>query len=73
MSRYPNDEDRTIYAVIVNSAGRYSLWPACEGPPAGWKSVGKTGRRQECLDYIGTQMTTEPSQPNEGSVTDRLP
>jgi uncharacterized protein YbdZ (MbtH family) len=62
MSRYSNAEDRTIYSVIVNNSGQYSLWPANEALPRGWTSVGKTGTRRECLAYIGAQMRTGQSE-----------
>lgn len=45
-------EDSTVYAVVVNHEEQYSIWPADRDLPLGWKSVGKTGSRQECLAYI---------------------
>lgn len=44
--------DTTLYEVVLNEAGQYSIWPAGQEIPAGWKSVGKHGTQQECLDYI---------------------
>lgn len=49
------DEDRddgTIYQVVVNQEKQYSMWPADRELPRGWKAVGKTGTKKECLDYI---------------------
>ncbi|HHY44165.1 MAG TPA: MbtH family NRPS accessory protein [Firmicutes bacterium] len=63
MSRYGNAEDRTIYADVVNGVGQYSLWPAHESLPNGWTGLGKTGLRQECLDYIGMLMAKGQSGP----------
>jgi MbtH protein len=45
-------EDLTIYKVVVNHEEQYSIWPADRDNPLGWKDVGKSGRKQECLDYI---------------------
>jgi uncharacterized protein YbdZ (MbtH family) len=62
MSRYGNVEDRITYSVIVNGVGYYSLWPASADLPPGWTIVGKTGRRQECLDYMSALMPAGQSQ-----------
>ena len=45
------DED-TIYTVVVNHEEQYSIWPADRELPLGWNEAGKTGTKQECLDYI---------------------
>jgi uncharacterized protein YbdZ (MbtH family) len=45
-------QDTTVYEVVLNEAGKYSMWPAGQTIPAGWKSAGKHGTKQECLDYI---------------------
>jgi MbtH protein len=45
-------EDTTIYTVVVNHEEQYSIWPADREIPLGWKSAGKAGTKQECLDYI---------------------
>lgn len=45
-------EDNTIYTVVVNHEEQYSIWPEYKEVPLGWKAVGKTGSKQECLDYI---------------------
>jgi MbtH protein len=45
-------EDTTIYNVVVNHEEQYSIWPVDRDLPAGWRAVGKSGSRQECLDYI---------------------
>lgn len=46
------DEDVAIYEVIIDEEMQYSIWPAGQKIPAGWKSAGKSGKQQECLDYI---------------------
>lgn len=45
-------EDTTIYKVVVNHEEQYSIWPAERENPLGWNDVGKSGTKQECLDYI---------------------
>ncbi len=45
-------EDNTIYKVVMNHEEQYSIWPADRENALGWKDVGKTGKKQECLDYI---------------------
>jgi len=45
-------EDTTIYEVVVNHEEQYSIWPADRELPLGWNTVGKSGLKQECLDYI---------------------
>lgn len=50
---YQDDkEDTTIYKVVVNHEEQYSIWPVDRENPLGWKDVGKSGPKQECLDYI---------------------
>mgnify|MGYP000852312486 CR=1 FL=1 len=44
--------DTTIYTVVVNHEEQYSIWPADKELALGWKAVGKTGTKKECLDYI---------------------
>ena len=45
-------EDQTIYCVVMNHEEQYSIWPADREKPLGWKAVGKTGPKAECLAYI---------------------
>ena len=45
-------EDTTIYQVVVNEAEQYSIWPAHRENALGWNDAGKSGTKQECLDYI---------------------
>ncbi|GIV97563.1 MAG: antibiotic synthesis protein MbtH [Herpetosiphonaceae bacterium] len=47
-----DEEDKTIYMVVVNHEEQYSIWPKDREIPLGWKDVGKHGLKQECLDYI---------------------
>ncbi|WP_009547792.1 MbtH family protein [Crocosphaera subtropica] len=45
-------EDTTIYRVVVNHEEQYSIWPEYRDIPPGWRDTGKSGQKQECLDYI---------------------
>jgi MbtH protein len=50
---YQDDkEDTTIYKVVVNHEEQYSIWSFERENPLGWKDAGKSGLKQECLDYI---------------------
>ncbi|WP_414529753.1 MbtH family protein [Nodularia chucula] len=50
---YQDDkEDTAIYKVVVNHEEQYSIWLSELENPLGWKDVGKSGLKQECLDYI---------------------
>jgi MbtH protein len=44
--------DRTIYKVVMNHEEQYSIWPADRENALGWSDAGKTGTKQECLQYI---------------------
>lgn len=45
-------EDTQRYTVLVNDEEQYSLWLAEVDIPGGWRAAGKTGTKQECLDYV---------------------
>lgn len=47
-----NKEDNRTYKVVVNHEEQYSIWPVYKEIPLGWKDAGKSGLKQECLDYI---------------------
>ena len=50
---YQDDrEDVAIYKVVVNHEEQYSIWLSDRENPPGWKDAGKSGLKQECLDYI---------------------
>jgi MbtH protein len=50
-------EDTTTYTVVINHEEQYSIWPAGREIPLGWKEVGVTGPKDECLSYIGEVWT----------------
>lgn len=45
-------EETIMYQVVVNHEEQYSIWPIDKEIPLGWKAVGKSGQKAECLDYI---------------------
>ena len=45
-------DDRSLHKVLINHEGQYSLWAADRDPPSGWREVGKSGLKDECLAYI---------------------
>ncbi|TAN51398.1 MAG: MbtH family NRPS accessory protein [Methylococcaceae bacterium] len=49
---WDDEEDTTIYHVVVNDEEQYSIWPEYKEIPPGWRAVGQTGPKQACLDYI---------------------
>ena len=51
MNREEN-EDKTIYKVVLNHEEQYSIWPADRENALGWRDEGKSGTKQECLDHI---------------------
>ncbi len=49
---FDEQDDLTIYDVVINHEEQYSIWPAHREPPAGWSRVCKTGPKSECLAHI---------------------
>ncbi|MEM8674912.1 MAG: MbtH family NRPS accessory protein [Cyanobacteria bacterium P01_G01_bin.67] len=47
-----NQEDKTIYLVVMDEEERYSIWPEYKEIPYSWKAEGKSGLKPECLAYI---------------------
>jgi len=50
--QHAEEEDKTIYKVVVNHEEQYSIWPEYKANPPGWNGVGKVGPKGECLAYI---------------------
>jgi uncharacterized protein YbdZ (MbtH family) len=46
-----------IYHVVMNDEEQYSIWLDGRAVPAGWRAVGKSGLKAECLDYINETWT----------------
>jgi MbtH protein len=47
-----SSEDLTVYKVVVNHEGQYSIWPADRPVPNGWTEDGTSGLKAECLAHI---------------------
>lgn len=45
------DED-IRYQVLINDEEQYSLWPADQDVPAGWRSTGNEGSKEDCVSYV---------------------
>lgn len=52
MSDAEQEADNRHYRVVVNGEEQYSIWPLEREIPLGWSEGGKSGTKQECLDYI---------------------
>jgi MbtH protein len=50
--REGNAVSEQTHKVVVNDEDQYSIWPAGKEVPAGWREVGKTGPKEECLAYV---------------------
>ncbi|CAN2534185.1 Protein+MbtH [Methylocapsa aurea] len=46
------EDESLIYNVVVNHEEQYSIWPEYKQVPNGWRTVGKTGLKADCLAYI---------------------
>jgi uncharacterized protein YbdZ (MbtH family) len=44
--------DDMQYQVVMNHEEQYSIWPAERDLPLGWRAVGKSGPKDDCLAYI---------------------
>lgn len=47
-----DEQDDTVYRVVVNHEEQYSIWPDFKEIPLGWRDVGRKGKKEECLAYI---------------------
>jgi uncharacterized protein YbdZ (MbtH family) len=46
------DDPFDKYKVVINHEEQYSIWPEERENPPGWNDAGRSGSKQECLDYI---------------------
>lgn len=51
------EDEKMIYKVVVNHEEQYSIWPDYKEIPNGWRPVGKTGLKPDCLAYINEVWT----------------
>jgi MbtH protein len=52
-----DEDDATLYKVVVNHEEQYSIWPLERPNPAGWRDAGQSGPKADCLHYIGQVWT----------------
>lgn len=50
--RSDDDDSFRTYIVLINEEEQYSLWPSHKSIPEGWRSVGVTGSKAECVEYV---------------------
>ena len=53
---FEENDDKTIYLVLMNCEEQYSLWPKHIAVPNGWK-VCKEGTKAECGQYVNEVWT----------------
>jgi MbtH protein len=46
------DDEGTTFEVVVNEEGQYSIWPQTLAQPNGWRAVGQSGPKADCLAFI---------------------
>jgi MbtH protein len=45
-------ERQVLYKVVVNHEEQYSIWMSHKETPLGWREVGPSRTKEECLSYI---------------------
>jgi MbtH protein len=53
----PFEDADSMYRVIVNAEGQYSLWPDALTIPEGWGIAHNTDTRAQCLSFIEENWT----------------
>ncbi|HEX5751156.1 MAG TPA: MbtH family protein [Archangium sp.] len=46
------EDTQRSYDVVCNEEAQYSIWPSDRPLPAGWRAVGVTGPKRDCLAHI---------------------
>lgn len=49
---YRDDDDTTVYRVVVNDEEQYAIWPTHLDNPRGWRDAGMSGTRAECMAHV---------------------
>jgi MbtH protein len=47
-----DEQANALFEVVSNHEEQFSIWPADKAVPAGWKTTGNRGNREECLERI---------------------
>jgi amino acid adenylation domain-containing protein len=65
------DDHQPRYDVVINPEEQYSIWPAGSPAPPGWRMVGVTASKADCLAYIENVWTDmRPASLRSGGVHD---
>ena len=54
---HDSPEPQLRYKVVINHEEQYSIWFADRDNPLGWKDVGISGTKEDCLAYIKATWT----------------
>ncbi|GAA1617117.1 MbtH family protein [Actinoplanes couchii] len=46
------DDSTARFTVVINDEEQYSVWPTAITVPDGWREIGVTGTKDECLERI---------------------
>lgn len=49
---WDEEDDSTVFKVVINHEEQYSIWPADRRSPLGWKEIGKKATKKGCFAYI---------------------
>jgi MbtH protein len=49
---YEEQDGTQHYKVVINHEEQYSIWPAEQENPPGWRDQGARGTKAECLAHI---------------------
>ena len=44
--------ERSRYQVVINHEEQYSIWPLDRPLARGWRTVGRPGSKEQCLELI---------------------
>ena len=47
-----DEDDPSLFKVLMNGEEQYSLWPKLKPVPNGWHATGKEGTNAECSKYV---------------------
>jgi MbtH protein len=47
-------DDSVRYIIVLDQdlGTEYCLWPEGKAIPRGWQTIGKSGSKQECINYL---------------------
>jgi MbtH protein len=66
-------DDDITYQVLINDEERYSLWPADQDAPAGWRSTDTEGSKEVCVAHVDEVWTDmRPRSLRERIAADQL-